>query len=98
MRTSSKEIFEHEDKLTQYLIEKLTAIRELKIFSYDSNEQIGIVSFMSSEMNSEDIGTILDEEFDIAVRTGYHCAPFIHKYLKDESALGTVRIGISQYT
>ena len=33
-----KKIFEHEDKLTQYLIEKLTAIRELKIFSYDSNE------------------------------------------------------------
>lgn len=93
-----KKIFEHEEKLTQYLIEKLTVIRELKIFSYDSNEQIGIVSFISSEMNSEDIGIILDEEFDIAVRTGYHCAPFIHKYLKDESALGTVRIGISQYT
>ena len=48
--------------------------------------------------NSEDIGTILDEDFDIAVRTGYHCAPFIHRHLKDLSTLGTVRIGIGQFT
>ena len=31
-------------------------------------------------MNSNDVGTILDEDFDIAVRTGYHCAPYIHGY------------------
>ena len=95
---NQKKIFEHEEKLTQYLIEKLSEIRGLRIYSYDSINQIGIVSFISYEINSEDIGTILDEDFDIAVRTGYHCAPFIHKYLKDESTLGTVRIGISQYT
>ena len=41
---------------------------------------------------------ILDEDFDIAVRTGYHCAPYIHKYLKDESTLGTVRVGLGQFT
>lgn len=48
-------------------------------------------------MNSEDVGQILDEDFDIAVRTGYHCAPFIHKYLRDESSLGTIRVGIGRY-
>lgn len=47
--------------------------------------------------SSEDIGIILDEDFDIAVRTGYHCAPYIHKYLKDETQLGTVRVGIGQF-
>lgn len=40
---------------------------------------------------------ILDEDFDIAVRTGYHCAPYIHKYLDDEKYLGTVRISLGQY-
>ena len=49
-------------------------------------------------MNSEDIGMILDEDFDIAVRTGYHCAPYIHEYLKDKQSMGTVRIGLGQFT
>ena len=48
-------------------------------------------------MSSEDVGTILDEDFDIAVRTGFHCAPYIHSLLKDEKTLGTVRVGIGRY-
>ena len=47
---------------------------------------------------AEELGVILDEDFDIAVRTGYHCAPYIHKYLKDTDTLGTVRVGLSQFT
>ena len=46
---------------------------------------------------SNDIGQILDEEFDIAVRTGYHCAPYIHHYLKDASYGGTIRVGIGVF-
>lgn len=49
-------------------------------------------------MVSEDVGTILDEDFDIAVRTGYHCAPWIHEILNDKKSLGTVRIGLGQFT
>lgn len=62
------------------------------------DKHIGIISFCVKKFNSEDIGIILDEDFDIAVRTGYHCAPYIHKYLEDQENLGTVRIGLSQYT
>lgn len=61
-------------------------------------KHVGIVSVIIEGVSSEDVGTILDEDFDIAVRTGYHCAPFIHKYLKDAASLGTVRIGISKFT
>ena len=61
-------------------------------------KQVGIVSMTVRGMSSDDVGMILDEDFDIAVRTGYHCAPYIHKYLKDEEYLGTVRVGISQFT
>ena len=39
----------------------------------------------------------MDEDFDIAVRTGYHCAPYVHKYLEDEKYLGTVRIGLGRF-
>ena len=47
---------------------------------------------------SEEIGEILDADFDIAVRTGYHCAPWIHDYIKDKESLGTVRVGVGRYT
>ena len=56
-----------------------------------------IVSFNLKNYKSEEIGIILDDDFEIAVRTGYHCAPFIHRWLKDEKYLGTVRVGIGKF-
>ena len=37
---------------------------------------------------------LLDQDYNISVRTGYHCAPYIHSYLKDTSFLGTIRVGL----
>lgn len=91
--------YRYEKELTDYLIKKLTTIRDINMYLPNNMEkQVGIVSLTVKGMNSDDVGMILDEDFDIAVRTGYHCAPYIHKYLKDEEYLGTVRVGISQFT
>ena len=90
---------EHERAITDYLISKLLAIDEVKMFlPADREKHVGIISFVLCGFNSEDVGSILDEDFDIAVRTGFHCAPFIHKYLKDEETLGTIRVGLGQFT
>ena len=84
--------------MTDYLVSRLSEISEVKMYlPADSEKHVGIVSFVIDRFNSEDIGLILDEDFDIAVRTGYHCAPFIHKYLKDASTLGTIRVGLGQF-
>ena len=89
----------HEKELTDYLIEKISSIKEVKMhLPGNRDKHIGIVSMTINGMNSEDVGVMLDEDFDIAVRTGYHCAPYIHKYLKDAGTQGTVRVGLSQYT
>ena len=37
---------------------------------------------------------ILNEDFDIAVRSGYHCAPFIHTLLGTTATQGTVRASV----
>ena len=47
---------------------------------------------------AEDIGTLLDREYGIAVRTGYHCAPLIHRYLKNDMYNGTVRASVGWFT
>lgn len=89
----------HERELTDYLINELQGNPKIKLFLPGNREQhVGIVSFIYEDMNSDDVGMILDEDYDIAVRTGYHCAPYIHDYLKDKSTLGTVRVGLGQFS
>lgn len=92
-------LLDRERVLTKYLIESLAKVDKIHIYGLSERENyIGIVSFSHEQISSEDLGTILDEDFDIAVRTGYHCAPYIHEYLKDRQSLGTVRIGLGQFT
>ena len=88
-----------EKELSDYLIDQLYSMKKIKVYLPGNQKQhVGIVSFVVQGFSSEDIGTILDEDFDIAVRTGYHCAPFIHKYLRDTGNQGTVRVGLGQFS
>ena len=80
-------------KLTEYALDNLSYISSVTVLGR-SVDQIGIVSFVLPEYNSNDVGDILDNEFDIAVRTGYHCCPYIHGFLGDEKYGGTVRVGL----
>ncbi len=90
--------YQHERILTDYLVDNLNNIKGVTCFvPLDRNKHIGIISFVINGYKSDDVGMILDEDYDIAVRTGYHCAPYIHKYLDDKEYLGTVRIGVSQF-
>lgn len=90
--------YEKEKELSLYLIKRLSMIENLHLYlPKDLNNHIGIVSFIYEGMKSEDVGTILDEDFDIAVRTGYHCAPYIHRFLRDERCNGTIRVGIGMF-
>ncbi|SCX88214.1 cysteine desulfurase family protein [Butyrivibrio hungatei] len=92
---NTEENFLKEKELTDYFIGRVSKLKNIKTFLPENIENhVGIVSFVVNGMASEDIGTILDEDFDIAVRTGYHCAPFIHDYIGDKKNSGTVRVGI----
>lgn len=93
-----KENFETEKRLTEYVVKKLKTLKNIILYIPEKSENhIGVISFNVKNYKSEDIGIILDEDFNIAVRTGYHCAPYVHKYLDDEKYLGTVRIGLGQF-
>ena len=37
------------------------------------------MSFRSEMLPAAELGGILDQAFDIAIRPGLHCAPYIHK-------------------
>ena len=85
-------------ELTEYLLEALNSIPSVNLMgTFDTDKTLGIVSFVVEGYQSDEVGIILDNEYDIAVRTGYHCAPYIHDYLGDKPYHGTIRIGIGQF-
>lgn len=88
-----------EKELTAYLIKQLKDIMGVTLYLPENCENhAGIVSFNMEGYQSGDVGMILDQDYHIAVRTGYECAPLIHKYLGSESYLGVVRASIGRFT
>lgn len=89
----------HEKELSDYLITGLRNLDNVKVLCPGNlSNHIGVVSILVDDYASDDVGMILDEDFDIAVRTGYHCAPWIHDFINSKPSNGTVRIGLSQFS
>ena len=87
-----------EKELTEYLVKGLEKIENITTYFPLEDSHIGIVAFNIEGYKAEDVGTILDQDYHIAVRTGYHCAPLIHKHLMDIEKGGVVRASVGRYT
>jgi cysteine desulfurase family protein len=82
----------HEQFLTARLIEGLSHIPGVTLYTAkDSTKQAAIISFNIEGYEPGEGGAILDQAFDIKVRTGLHCAPAAHKTL-GTYPLGTIRL------
>lgn len=62
----------------------------------DRTNCIGVISCLFDDYSSDNIGDVLDR-YEIAVRTGLHCAPIAHKTLGTFPA-GTVRFSGGYFT
>ena len=78
--------------LTNELIYGLKKIKGITLYTPDS-ALTGVVSFNVRNIPSSTIGDKLSENYDIATRTGLHCAPLMHNHLKTLEQ-GTVRASI----
>jgi selenocysteine lyase/cysteine desulfurase len=86
-----------EQQLNHMLSSGLEKIDGVNVYHVPSNCGTGITAFCIEGYQAADVGMILDEDYDIAVRTGYHCAPLIHKYLADSQFMGVVRASIGKF-
>lgn len=55
-----------------------------------SGARIPVLSFVHQDLEPADVGAVLDA-LDIHVRTGHHCAPWLHRHLGTETS-GTTRL------
>ena len=90
-------IAEKERVMMKRIYEELGAIKNVKVYGTYEENYGPVVSFNISGMNPSDVAYILQNCYDIIVRTGLQCAPLIHEALGTEEK-GTVRVSISDMT
>jgi cysteine desulfurase / selenocysteine lyase len=57
-----------------------------------------VLSFNIKGFEAADVGTMLDVDYSIAVRTGLQCAPKVHEQIGTTSIHGTVRMSVGAFT
>ncbi|HAZ31584.1 MAG TPA: cysteine desulfurase [Dehalococcoidia bacterium] len=82
----------HEQSLLEHLLAGLSRIDGVILYVPDDLvKRVSIVSFNLERQEPGEAGIILDQAFDIKVRTGLHCAPVAHKILGTYPS-GTIRL------
>ena len=79
----------HEVELCDRLRHALAELPGFEVFGHaDASRRVGALSFRCEVLPAPELAGLLDQSFDIAVRPGLHCAPYIH------TALGTAPDGL----
>ena len=89
---------QHEMKLTSMLRDGLKNIEGVILYCQDNlANHISILPCNVEGMEALNTGTLLDVDYNIATRTGLHCAPLVHKQLGIDKIHGAVRFGIGPF-
>jgi cysteine desulfurase/selenocysteine lyase len=71
-------IWRHDQELAGYAVEKLSALKNIRIFGPREN-RAGLVSFLLKDVHAHDVVTLADQG-GVALRGGHHCTqPLMHK-------------------
>ncbi|MCD8290673.1 MAG: aminotransferase class V-fold PLP-dependent enzyme [Prevotella sp.] len=83
---------EEQEKIT-YLYEEMSKIQDIVVYGNATDNKGPVMSFNIKGIPPSDVGFILQNAYDITVRTGLHCSPLIHRAIHSKG--GTVRVSIS---
>jgi cysteine desulfurase family protein len=88
----------HELALTRRLRDGLRAIEGVTLYCQeDLTDHIGVLAFNVAGLEAADVGTMLDVDYNIACRTGLHCAPLVHDQLGTAALHGAVRFAVGPF-
>lgn len=93
LETGIDTIRRHEEELTQYFIDNISNIENVILYGPKSaKERAAVVAINIGDMDSGEVTFRLNSEFDIATRSGIHCAPLAHQ------TIGTIRQGAVRFS
>lgn len=84
----------HERELTEYALKRLSDVEGVELYGPRPEQRGGVVPFNVRGLDPHVVATLLDQR-GIAVRSGFHCAEPLHKYLGLTE--GTVRASFYVY-
>ena len=88
----------HEMKLTTMLRDGLAEIPGVTLYCQDNlTDHISVLLFNVDGVEAMDTGTMLDVDYNIACRTGLHCAPLVHEGIGTTDIHGAVRFGVGPF-
>lgn len=91
-------IHEQEMALTAMLRDGIRDIKGVTMYCQDDlRDHIGVFLFNVDGLEAMNTSTILDVDYNIACRTGLHCAPLVHEQLGTVGIDGAVRFGIGPF-
>lgn len=90
-----EKIYSHEMKLAGNLAEGFKRIDGVRIYCWENaNDHLSIIAMNIEGKEAGNVGIMLDVDYNIATRTGLHCAPLVHKQLGILESHGAVRFAI----
>jgi cysteine desulfurase / selenocysteine lyase len=92
-------IHAREARLLARLRDGLAAIDGVTLYRADGglDDRVAVLACNVAGVHPQDVGAILDGDFDIAVRVGVHCAPLVHRDLGTIER-GAVRFSLGAFT
>ncbi|MDU5334932.1 aminotransferase class V-fold PLP-dependent enzyme [Enterococcus sp.] len=88
---------EAKPQLGDYFYQELQKIDGVTIYGDFDNPRVDVFSINIKDAESAIVSDLLWEEYEIATRPGYHCAPLMHEALGTADR-GTVRLSFSSFT
>ncbi len=87
-----------EMKLAGRLVDGFNEIDGVTVYCCESlKNHLSTITMNIEGFEAGDVGIILDVDFDIATRTGLHCAPLVHKQIGTLQQHGGVRFAIGPF-
>jgi cysteine desulfurase family protein len=91
------QLHDHEMRLVDRLWRRIDELPGYQVFGHrDLSQRVSTISFRTESLPAAEIGGILDQAFEVAVRPGLHCAPYIHRSLGTFPD-GTVRVSPGRF-
>ena len=92
------DIHHEEMRLTAMLRDGLNDVGGVTLYCQeDLKDHISVLLFNVDGLEALNTGTILDVDYNIASRTGLHCAPLVHEQIGTAEIHGAVRFGIGPF-
>ena len=97
-RQGPAKVLEHERTIVKRFIDAFDADKRFTIYgTKDVARKVGAISITIKDRDNAETASILDQAFEIAVRPGLHCAPYMHKHL-GTFPTGTLRLAPGFFT